>query len=253
VGCGRKAEFVEYWERRHHRARAVRDSLRSALIDGTWAEGAFPSDDELGRMFGVGRNVVREAVQLLVHEGVLQRRQGAGTSPGKPIVVFDADVLGALDDSIGPAAPLATPMTQLVLRWTDETATAPVAAALHIDTGDPVVVLERLDRSEDGPVIFWTTSLAASRGLTQPAPLGEPMPMGFYRWLENAGIELGSLYVRNGAVGADPAVAEVLDLEPGAAVMLMHLRLTSHDESIVAVSTGYVRSDRFVSEFVVKR
>jgi len=158
VGCGRKAEFVEYWERRHHRARAVRDSLRSALIDGTWAEGAFPSDDELGRMFGVGRNVVREAVQLLVHEGVLQRRQGAGTSPGKPIVVFDADVLGALDDSIGPAAPLATPMTQLVLRWTDETATAPVAAALHIETGDPVVVLERLDRSEEGPVIFWTTS-----------------------------------------------------------------------------------------------
>lgn len=244
---------MEYWERRHHRARSVRDSLRSALIDGTWVEGGFPSDDELGRLFGVSRNVVREAVQLLVTEGVLQRRQGAGTSPGKPIVVFDADVLGALDDSIGPAAPLATPMTQLVMRWTTETATAPVAAALHIQPGEPVVVLERLDRSDDGPVIFWTTSIAGSRGLSQPAPVGEPMPMGFYRWLEDAGVELGSLFVRNGAVGADPAVAEVLDLDPGAAVLLMHLRLTGRDEHIVAVSTGYVRSDRFVSEFVVNR
>ena len=244
---------MQYWERRFHRARTVRDSLRSALIDGTWGATDFPSDDALGRLFGVGRNVVREAVQLLVNEGMLQRRQGAGTSPGHPIVVFDGNVLGALDDSTDPPPPLAIPMTQLVLRWTTEAATAPVAAALRIEPGDPVIVLERLDRADDGPVIFWSTTLPASLGLEQPATIGEPMPIGFYRWLEQTGIKLGALHVRNGAVGADPAVADILDLQPGAAVMLMHLRLKDHDERMVAVSTGYVRSDRFVSEFVTRR
>jgi len=39
----------------------------------------IPSENELARQHGIGRPTVRQATDLLVREGVLQRRRGAGT------------------------------------------------------------------------------------------------------------------------------------------------------------------------------
>ena len=39
----------------------------------------IPSENELAREYGIGRPTVRQATDLLVREGILQRRRGAGT------------------------------------------------------------------------------------------------------------------------------------------------------------------------------
>jgi DNA-binding FadR family transcriptional regulator len=58
----------------------VTDTLRGEIADGTWKVGQrIPNETELCRQVGVGRNTVREAVQTLVHLGLLERRQGSGT------------------------------------------------------------------------------------------------------------------------------------------------------------------------------
>lgn len=55
-------------------------SLSDQVVDGTWAPGErLPSLAELGGELDVGLSTVREAVQVLVHRGVLESRQGAGT------------------------------------------------------------------------------------------------------------------------------------------------------------------------------
>lgn len=56
------------------------DALRSRITAGEWPVGArIPPEPALVTLLGVGRNTVREAVQSLVHAGLLERRQGSGT------------------------------------------------------------------------------------------------------------------------------------------------------------------------------
>ncbi|GAA3798133.1 FadR/GntR family transcriptional regulator [Cellulomonas soli] len=54
--------------------------LRSRIVSGEWPVGSrIPPEPALVDLLGVGRNTVREAVQSLVHAGLLARRQGSGT------------------------------------------------------------------------------------------------------------------------------------------------------------------------------
>ncbi|MBD7919549.1 FadR family transcriptional regulator [Cellulomonas sp. Sa3CUA2] len=56
------------------------ESLRSRISSGEWPVGSrIPPEPSLVELLGVGRNTVREAVQSLVHAGLLVRRQGSGT------------------------------------------------------------------------------------------------------------------------------------------------------------------------------
>jgi len=56
------------------------EALRSRIGSGEWAVGTrIPPEPSLVELLGVGRNTVREAVQSLVHAGLLERRQGSGT------------------------------------------------------------------------------------------------------------------------------------------------------------------------------
>lgn len=55
------------------------------------ADDKIPSENELAQRLGIGRPTVRQATDLLVREGVLQRRRGSGTyvlPPGKRIDLF---------------------------------------------------------------------------------------------------------------------------------------------------------------------
>ena len=58
----------------------VTQQLRDEISAGRWAIGErIPTEPALCEMTGTARNTVREAVQSLVHAGLLERRQGSGT------------------------------------------------------------------------------------------------------------------------------------------------------------------------------
>ncbi|KNX36395.1 FadR/GntR family transcriptional regulator [Luteipulveratus halotolerans] len=77
----------------------VTDLLRAEIADGRWAVGErIPVEAELVRLTGVGRNTVREAVQSLVHAGLLERRQGSGT-----YVMATSEVSGVLGSYLSAA------------------------------------------------------------------------------------------------------------------------------------------------------
>ncbi|MFD2171132.1 FadR/GntR family transcriptional regulator [Tumebacillus lipolyticus] len=68
--------------------RAVRSSLVKQVVEqlesfietGKWQIGArIPAEPELVNQLGVSRNTIREAVQALIHTGMLEARQGDGT------------------------------------------------------------------------------------------------------------------------------------------------------------------------------
>ncbi|MDV6261169.1 FadR/GntR family transcriptional regulator [Rhodococcoides yunnanense] len=58
----------------------VTAQLRDEITSQRWPVGTrIPTEPELCEITGTGRNTVREAVQALVHAGMVERRQGSGT------------------------------------------------------------------------------------------------------------------------------------------------------------------------------
>ncbi|KPF41143.1 GntR family transcriptional regulator [Rhizobium sp. AAP43] len=68
------------------RARAIRDSLRDAIVDRRLAPGTKLSEAEVGTLFDVSRTVVRDALQMLAFEGLVttERNRGAFVSNPSP-------------------------------------------------------------------------------------------------------------------------------------------------------------------------
>ncbi len=77
----------------------VIEQLREQITSGTWAIGArIPTEAELAALTGTSRNTVREAVQSLVHAGLLERRQGSGT-----YVLAASELAGAVSRRVAGA------------------------------------------------------------------------------------------------------------------------------------------------------
>ena len=73
--------------------------LRQQITSGAWEVGTrIPAEPELTELIGVGRNTIREAVQSLVHAGMLERRQGSGT-----YVISDSELGNAMGRQIAGA------------------------------------------------------------------------------------------------------------------------------------------------------
>src|SRR5512133_3507212 len=74
----------------------VIDQLREQILAGTWSIGSrIPTESELAHLTGTSRNTVREAVQSLVHTGLLERREGSGT-----YVLAASEMAGAVGRSV---------------------------------------------------------------------------------------------------------------------------------------------------------
>jgi DNA-binding FadR family transcriptional regulator len=77
----------------------VIEQVREQIVAGTWPIGGrIPTEAELAQLTGTSRNTVREAVQSLVHAGLLERRQGSGT-----YVLAASELAGAVGRRIAGA------------------------------------------------------------------------------------------------------------------------------------------------------
>jgi DNA-binding LacI/PurR family transcriptional regulator len=65
--------------KRGEKFRQLADELRRGIAEVRWPEGRLPTEQQLSKEQGVSLNTVRRAVDLLVNEGLVYRRQGSGT------------------------------------------------------------------------------------------------------------------------------------------------------------------------------
>ncbi len=230
-----------YLTSRAHRARHVRDLLRAQILSSQYSDRVLPSEDALAREFGVGRNVVREALALLVRENLVRRSQGVGTRPKAHIVVHELNSLRAIAEEGG--VPEAATVHYRLLAWEPVPATPALAVALGVTETAEVLLWERLTVADE-PIVLWTSHLPADLGLECPPAVTPSSGGGTFTYLEAHGVDIGHARVRTGATAADPAVAALLDVEPGAPVMVQHRHTITREGAVVEIATGYYRHDR---------
>jgi GntR family transcriptional regulator len=230
-----------YLTRRAHRARLVRDVLRARMVDGAYEGVGLPAEEQIAAEFGVGRNVVREALSMLVAEGLVHRHQGVGTRARSDVLVHELNSLRAIAEE--GADPASRRMFYRHLAWEQVPASPAVAAELSILPGAEVVLWERLTQTPE-PIVLWSSFLPADLGLPRPDGITPAEGGGTFAYLEQHGVPIGVARVRTGATTADPAVAEALDIETGAPVMVQHRRTSTPDGRVIELATGYYRHDR---------
>lgn len=224
--------------RRADPARWLADVLRAQIEHRSHGDDdrPLPSEPELARQFGASRNVVRDALDLLRNEGLVRRVPGAGTFVAVRRAVHGLDRLRGLAETFHEGSDR---VLNRVL--TAEVGPAPefVAQRLEIEPGAPVVFLERL-RSLDGRPLSLDASYlpaeiaapllgTASRSQVRSSPtpyedgLAALAAYDVFALIEQAlGVELGSATVCIEAVGADPATAQLLEVEPASPLLLVN-------------------------------
>src|ERR687890_2332510 len=125
----------------------VREHVRT-LIDQQPPGSAAPSERELVARFGVARMTVRQALDALVAEGLLERIPGRGTFVAQVRSGLTAALLGFSEEMQRRGA---RPSSRTLLLRV-ESAGPGVARALDLDQGSPVVHWQRLRCADDLPM-----------------------------------------------------------------------------------------------------
>src|SRR4051794_29860693 len=116
----------------------VKDILKDAIRSGDWGANAqLPSEAELCAMFDVSRTVIRQALQDLMHEGIISRRKGKGSfvAAQKIKAGLVQKLTGFYQDMVDQGY---VPVTQ-VLKQALVPANAEIAAHLRIEENADVI------------------------------------------------------------------------------------------------------------------
>jgi GntR family transcriptional regulator len=227
----------------------ISDWLREQIEEGSYAvDEKLPSEKELGEQFDVSRVTVRRALQTLESEDYIYRRQGLGSFVKERRA---SQGLVRLTDFAQDMAQAGLEARSVVEHHAPET--PPPEVAVRLGTDDQQVMrLDRLRLGDDRPVAFDRTWL----------------PMFYAQLLEGHDLEHETIYgileteydipvlrgrYRITATNAETAVAELLGIPEGNALLLIErLSLTEGDKRVY-FQRRYYRSDRVAYELELAR
>jgi GntR family transcriptional regulator len=222
---------------RADRARQVADVLRRQVLSGAYQ--TLPNEDTLGSEFGVSRNTVRDALAVLVAEGLVSRVQGVGT-----VVTGEQRYPHALSRLSGLAEELREHGIVVNEVRAAGLATAPPLIAARLGQAE-VVYVERLRRLNGVPLSLDLTYLAREVG---EAVLADDLAgTDVFTLIErHAGQPLSGGTLTVEAINADPHTAALLGVAPGAALLAAERLASLADGTPVDYEYLRIRGDRLV-------
>ncbi|MFK8048405.1 MAG: GntR family transcriptional regulator [Halioglobus sp.] len=220
----------------------VYDILMERLVDGTWKPTeSLPSEQALAAELGVSQGTVRKALNNLVAEKLLERRQGKGTyvaehthessffrffhfsEPGQESLIPDTSII-----SVGRRS-----------------STAKERSYLGLSSKTQVAEMVRLRSLKGKPTIYET--------ITQPLSIFpnidklDSYPNALYTlYQEKYGVSVAEVKEELRAVKAPARAAKVLEIDTGSAVLMVERSSMSIDGRTVEWSCSYCSTSDFV-------
>jgi GntR family transcriptional regulator len=197
--------------------RAVKRALLKRIESGAVAPGdTLPNETELAAAYGVSVGTLRRAVDDLVAEHILVRRQGRGTFVATHTSDRFLFQFFHVERSDGLREAPTVELVSFERTRLDEDA----AEALHLKPGEPALQIENRLRLQGRPVVHDRLVIPAAlfRGLTEKRWRERPSTI-YHLYQSEFGITVARAHERLRAVGADRAAARVLGVPLGQPVL----------------------------------
>ncbi|HLR43340.1 MAG TPA: GntR family transcriptional regulator [Pseudogracilibacillus sp.] len=135
----------------------LKNIIRGKIETGEWEPGdKISSENDLRNEYKISRNTVQKAVDELVQDGVLERKQGKGTFVSRPKI--EQSLTSFYSFSKVMESQGMNPK-DIILSINVEKADKTVSKRLQIEPSDEVFALKRLRYANDEPIILETSYL----------------------------------------------------------------------------------------------
>ncbi|MGD6804061.1 GntR family transcriptional regulator [Rossellomorea vietnamensis] len=211
---------------------------------------SLPAEREYAEQFQISRMTVRQAFTQLVNEGYLYRIQGKGTFVAERKPKIEQALQGLTSFTEDMVSRGLKPGSKLV-QFEIIPATSCIAAQLGIQEGGPVYEISRIRLADDMPMALETNYLSANfiKGLTEKI-----VNQSLYAYIEqelDLKINHASQVIESSV--ASEMEAELLDIQPGAPVMLIQRQTFLTDGTPVEVVQSSYRADRYKFKIQMNR
>jgi GntR family transcriptional regulator len=213
----------------------IRDRIASASLK---PGDAVASERELAKIHKVSLMTARHALAGLEHEGIVERRLGAGTFVAVPKIHFNKLMSYTEQMSGRGLAPRSRVLVAKVIEGEPE-----VAARLGLSAASRLVKIQRLRLTGEEPFALETCYLpAADFPDLVSAPLGRS---SLFATLEHDyATKLAYADEEVDATSADASIAEMLNLPRGASLLRIRQTIYSVKGKATIYVVGFYRSER---------
>jgi len=203
----------------------------------------LPPEPELARQMDVSRSTLREVMRTFEAQGLLKRRQGAGTFVVGKVEMFDTglEVLESLE-TIADRMGLEVSMGQLEIEALS--ADAELADALGVQLGTKLLSVTRVINAKDIPIAYLRDILP--RNMLSQQDLDERFTGSVLDLLIKRGnppLEQSRTKVR--AVAARSKEAHALQIQQGDVLLMLEANLVTRKGNVVDHSYSYFLPGHF--------
>lgn len=225
----------------------IHNQVKRDIEAGVWQVGArIPSERELSEQFHVSRMTLRQALQTLVEEGILERRVGAGTFVARRKVQERMSGTTSFTEIMRSQGKFPSSKT---ISYRQVNPSLSEQERLQISDGARVVRMERIRLADDIPICFEVATIPAD--LIKNFSRAEVTHSFYATLVGKGGYHIGKANQTISATSASERIAEYLHLKRGEA--LLRVRQVSYLQDgrpFEYVRTQYA-ADRF--EFYLER
>ena len=219
----------------------LKEIFEDRISSGEWASGELiPNELDLCQQYGVSRGPVRQALDRLVQEGRVSRKQGKGTLVLPPKIESELAGFYSFTTLIEQKG-----LQHSARTLSFESLAAAGSQARHLDVapGAPVYKIRRLRLANAEPLILETLYVpeAVCPGLGRDDLASAPL---YTLMSSRYGVKLLRARQYFEPAIADPYEAEILGLQPGAPVLFLQNITYSQDDRPVVLSRAIMRGDR---------
>ena len=221
----------------------IKEHLKSQMQSGELKTGdKIPTEEQLSEYFQVSRMTARRAVNDLVNEKRLIRRQGVGTFVAEPIIDRQLSRLTTLTEELQELG--YTGLHSKILSWRTHKALSPIASLLDIEPGAPILRIRRVRYTGELPIAVQTIILPEKwiSGL-QPE---EIRSQSIYELVErklNKKLDWAKQQID--AVAAANYYANWLEVAPGSPLFKVTRRAFLKGGEPMDIAVTYYRADRY--------
>lgn len=224
------------------------EQLRKLIQHDDYRNGALlPRETDLAQRWGIARNTLRQAINKLVQENLLERKKRTGTRVSKQKITTNLTNWMSFSHEMEEKG---LTFKNLQIKAQQKKANNEVADYLQIPEGTSVVCLQRTRSTDNQPMVYFESHFHPRTGLSEKEDFETPL----YELLDHDH-NIVPVYSREEikAIAATEKIAGLLKIKKGAPVLERKRVVLDAGRKPIEFNICYYRSDWFTYSIEIKR